>query len=88
MEISVALAQADGSPKQFTKMFFGEHRGFRPVGLNVSFAEKNHALNLWNDFGNVVRHEQDSESGLRKLTHRAAKLELCTDIQSITGLVK
>src|SRR5205814_1155048 len=34
MEISVALAQADGSPKQFTKMFFGEHRGFRPVGLN------------------------------------------------------
>src|SRR5438876_5924651 len=88
MEISVALTQAHGSSKQFRKMLLGEHRGFRPVGLNVSFAQKNHALNLWNNFRYVVRHEQDSESGLRKLAHGVAKLELSADVQSIAWLVK
>src|SRR5207253_9975576 len=83
MEISVAVAQVDGSSKQFRKMFLGEHRGFRPVGLNASLALTNHALNLWYDFGNVVCHEQHSQSGLRKLAHRAAKLKLRADVQGI-----
>src|SRR6266446_9620844 len=88
MEISVALTQADGSSKQFRKMFLGEYRGFQPVGLDAAFAQEDHALNLRNNFRYVVRHEQDSQPGLRKLAHGVAELELRADVQSIAGLVK
>src|SRR6267378_8023043 len=69
-------------------MFGGKHGGLRPVGEDASFAQENHSLDLWNDFGYVMRHEQNPEPGLRKLAHRLAKLELRADIQRIAGLIK
>src|SRR5882762_2868631 len=69
-------------------MFGGKHGGLRPVGEDASFTQENHSLDLWNDFGYVVRHEQNPEPRLRKLAHRLSKLELRADVQRIAGLIK
>src|SRR5712664_1065657 len=74
VEIAVLSDEPDVNAKQVRKMFRGEHGGFRPVGQDASFAQENHALDLWNDFGYVVCHQQNPEPGLRKLAHRLAKL--------------
>ena len=57
MEEAVLSDEPDGYAKQIRKMFRGEHGGFRPVGQDASFAQENHALDLWNDFGYVVCHQ-------------------------------
>jgi len=88
MKISVAPAQPDGNPEQFGKMLLGEHGGLRSVGNDAAFAQENYPLDLWNDFGYVMRHEQDPQPGLRKLAHGVAKLELRADVQSIARFVK
>src|SRR5256886_12451546 len=88
MKISVAPAQPDGNPEQFGKMLLGEHGGLRSVGNDAAFAQENYPLDLWNDFGYLMRHEQDPQPGLRKLAHGVAKLELRADVQSIARFVK
>src|SRR6266446_4918940 len=88
MEITVALAQLDGNSEQFGKMLLGEHGRLRPIGNDATFVQKNHALNLRNDFGYVVRHKQNPQPGLRELAHGVTKLKLRANVQGIAGLVK
>src|SRR5229473_6257094 len=88
MEIAVALPQPHRNPKQICKVLLGEHRGLRPVSEDASFAQQNHPLDLRNDFGYVVRHQQNPQPGLRQLAHRVSKLHLRADIQRVAGLIK
>ncbi len=88
MEIAVALAQSRRNTEQIGKLFLVKDGGFRPIAEDASVSQKNHALNLRNNLGYMVRHKQNSHPGLRKLAHRVPKLELCADIQSVAGLIK
>src|SRR5260370_7314614 len=58
VEIAVLSDQPDVNAKQIRKMFRGEHGGFRPVGQDPSFPQANHPLDLRNDFGYMVFHQQ------------------------------
>src|SRR5712692_433589 len=88
MEEAVLFAEPNRNPEQFGKMLFGEHGGLRPVGEDSSFAKENHALDLGNDFGHVVRYQQNPQPGLRQLAQRVSKLESRADVQRIAGLIK
>ena len=88
MEETVVFAQTNGNSEQFGKMLLSEDAGLGPVGKNASVAQKNHALDLRDDLGYMMGDQQNPQPGLRQLAHGASKLNLRTDVQRITRLVK
>src|SRR6266446_4255704 len=88
MKVAVMLVQPDGGAKQAGEMLLVENGVLRPIGENSSLAQKNDAFNFWNDFGNMVGDEQNTEARLRERAHRIAKLQLRRDIKSVARLIE
>src|SRR6266705_3206152 len=88
MKVAVMLVQPDGGAKQTGELLLVENGVFGPVGENSSLAQKNDAFNFWNDFGNMVGDEQNTEARLRERAHRAAKLQLRRNIESVARLIE
>ena len=82
------LVQPDGGAKQTGETLLVENGVFGPVGENSSLAQENDAFNFWNDFGNMVSDEQNTEARLRERAHRVAKLQLRRNIESVARLIE
>lgn len=50
MEEAVLLAEPDGNTEQIRKMLRGQYGRFSFISEDAPFAQKNHALDFWNDF--------------------------------------
>lgn len=82
------VAEADVGLEQVGQAGFGEDGGFGAVGEDASFAEQDDALDFGNDFGDVVRYQEDAQAGLSELAHGFAQLQLRANVEGVAGLVE
>jgi len=54
----------------------------------IHAALEDNALDLRDDFGDVVRHEQNSQARLSEFAHRFAELHLRGDVERVAWLVE
>ena len=88
MKVAVPLYETDGNAEERREPFGGENVLFETVGQDLAFAQKHDALNLRNDFRDVMSNEQNTEAAAREFAHGIAQLELCCDVQGIARLVE
>lgn len=88
MEIAVVVAEADFGLEEVGQVGFGQDGGFGAVGEDASFAEQDDALDFGDDFGDVVRDQEDAQAGLHQFAHRFAQLQLRANVEGVAGLVE
>ena len=64
MVIAVVLSDLDCHLEEVGEVGGGQHFFFATVGYDFSVAQQDNALDLRDDFGDVVRHEQNSQPRL------------------------
>ena len=88
MEEAVLLTEPNGNAKQIRKMFRGQYGRFSSISEDAPFAQENHPLDLWNNFRNMMRDQQDADAGSGQLPHGVTELHLRADVQRVARLIK
>src|ERR1700726_2343939 len=88
MVVAVAASDVNPNSEEARDFLLPEQVLFAPVGLNPSAAHQDHAIDLRDDVGEMVSHEDDSDPRLGKRAHRFAKTVLRENIETVAGLVE
>jgi len=88
MVVAVAARDCHANSEQAGDLFLFEKVSLASVCLNLSVAHQDNAVDLRDDVGEVMRHQDDSDFGLGECAHGLPKFMLGENIQAVARLVK
>src|SRR5882762_5310032 len=88
MVVPVASRDVHANSKELRDLFRLEQVFLAPIRLNASAAHQDDAIDLRYDVGEMVSHEDDSNSRLGQRAHRFAKTVLRENIEAIARLIE
>src|SRR5467141_284951 len=88
MVVPVASRDVHANSKELRDLFGLEQVFLAPIRLNASAAHQDNAIDLRDDVGEMVSHEDDSNSRLGQRAHRFAKTVLRENVEAIARLIE
>src|SRR5882762_9871716 len=88
MVVPVASRDVHANSKELRDLFGLEQVFLASIRLNPSAAHQDNAIDLRDDVGEMVRHEDDANSRLGQLAHRFAKAVLRENIEAVARLIE
>src|ERR1700693_331232 len=88
MVIAIAAGNIQLNAKQARDFLGIEQIFFRTVRLDLSFSHEHDAVDLRDDIGKVMGHQNYADAGLRESAHGFAQAVLRKYVQAVTRLIE